>query len=355
MQENKKTDKPAVTKKPGEPKTIALTAEFGEVYVKVHQGQILRPIKAQMMLWEGLGHIYKIKKTYAISSSGYRRLNKVASISLATPQKVIVDGREQPNPFIERSPETKMIETVHIRKIGIGYSMAGNIVAVDKTLCFNIKTYFLQAIQAKMKRKLWKDGHATDELEYPNCAKLGTEEKEPKEEGEWSFFKIEPPLGIWVNHEDPAILDCVEEHIQRQRFGDRIAQTIVERNILRDHPAIAQSTVYPKKKGEKTVAYVTVYGWRHELEPPNINKILAQAERGEEVIEVQVETIEEIPIEEEQEAIRDIKKTDDEEAKKSPKKGPEKLADEPGILLDDEDTEAAIERQTEIDKEEKKK
>jgi len=324
-------------KKAGEAKKVALTVDFGDIYVRIREGKILRPIKARIDLWEGLGHIYKIKKTHSISSSGYRLLNKVASISLATPQKVIVDGREQPNPYIERNPETKMIETVHIRKIGIGYSMVGNIVAIDKTLCYNIKTYFLQAIQAKMKKKIWKSGQVTNELEYPDCAKLGTEDKEPKEEGEWSFFAIEPPLGIWVNHTDPAILDCIEEHIQRQRFGDRIAQTIVERNILRDHPAIAQSTVYPKTKNDRVVAHVTVYGWRHELESPNINKILAQAERGEEIIEVKAETIDEIPAEEEQEAIQDIEKADEEKVKKSPEKKPPELVPGPGKLVEDEE------------------
>jgi len=198
-----------------------------------------------------------------------------------------------------------------------------------------------------MKKKIWKSGKITDELEHPDCAKLGTEEKEPKEEGEWSFFKIEPPLGIWVNHADPAILDCIEEHIQRQRFGDRIAQTIVERNILRDHPAIAASTVTPKKKGEKTIAYVTVYGYRHDLEPPNINKILAQAERGEEVVEVEAETIEEVPIEEEQKAMEDVEKVDEEKAKESPEEGPKEPTPE--------ETEAAIEQQIIIDEKEKKK
>ena len=333
--EGKQTSKSLSIKKSAEAKIVALAIDFGKIYVKIRNGQILRPIKATITLYEDLGHIYKIKKTYAISSSGYRLLNRISSVSLATPQEVIVDGRAQPNPYIERNKETKMIETVHIRKIGIGYSLAGNVVAIDKTLCYSIKTYFLQSIQAKMKRKIWKDGRPTDKLEHPNCAKLGTEDKEPKEEGEWSFFKVEPPLGIWVNHADPAILDCFEEHIQRQRFGDRIAQTIVERNILRDHPAIAQSTVYPKTKDGKTVAHVEIYGYRHELESPDINKVLAQAERGDEVIEVKAETIDEVPIEEEEEAIKDTEKADEEKVKITPKKSPAILDEPPDEIFEE--------------------
>jgi hypothetical protein len=314
--EKKKTNKPVKVEKP---KTVILTTDFCNLYVKVRNGQILKPVRGLFTLYHKLGHLYKIKDSYSISSTGYRILNKVASVSLATPEKVIVDGRDQPNPYIERNKETKIIEHVWIRKVGIGYSLAGNIVAIDKTLCYNIKTYFLQSIQAKMKKVEWKNGKATDKLLHPNCAKLGVEDKEPKDEGEWAFFKVEPPLGIWVNYSDPAILDCVEEHTQRQRFADRIAQTIVERNILKDHPAISVSTVEPKQKNGLVVAHVPVYGFRHELEAPNIKEILAQLEKGEETVEVQAEVIDEVPVEEEKEAIKDTAESDKEEAPKEEK------------------------------------
>lgn len=117
----------------GEPKKdekrIALAADFGQFYVTVHGGQIMAPVRAQMTLYERLGQIYKIQggrkdapPKYNITASGYSHLNKVASISVVTPQSVIVDGRPVPNPHIERNPKTKAIESVNIRKMGIGYS-----------------------------------------------------------------------------------------------------------------------------------------------------------------------------------------------------------------------------------------
>ena len=341
--EDKKNRKetPVGKLKKAEEKQVVLTTDFCDLYVKVRNGQILKPVRGFFTLYHKLGHLYKIKNSYSISSTGYRLLNKVASVSLATPEKVIVDGRDQPNPYIERNDETKMIEIVWIRKVGIGYSLVGNIVAIDKTLCYNIKTYFLQSIQAKMKKVEWKNGQATDKLLHPNCAKLGIEEKEPKGEGDWAFFKVEPPLGIWVNYSDPAILDCMEEHTQRQRFADRIAQTIVERNILKDHPAISVSKVEPKKKDNLVVAYVPVYGFRHELEAPNIKEILLQLEKGEETIDVQAEVIDEVPREDEKEAIQDIVKEDKEESpkkeKKEEKKSPAEMKDpseDPGFQPD---------------------
>lgn len=315
----RKTDPPAGKLKKAEERQVILKTDFCDLYVKVRNGQILKPVRGFFTLYHKLGHLYKIKDSYSISSTGYRLLNKVASVSLATPEKVVVDGRDQPNPYIERNDETKMIEVVWIRKVGIGYSLVGNVVAIDKTLCYNIKTYFLQSIQAKMKRVEWKSGKPTKTLLHPNCAKLGIEEKEPKGDGDWAFFKVEPPLGLWVNYADPAILDCMEEHTQRQRFADRIAQTIVERNILKDHPAISVSKVEPKERGGLVVAYVPVYGFRHELEAPNIKEILAQLERGEETIDVKAEVIDDVPVEDEKEAIQDVDKEDKEEPPKKEK------------------------------------
>ncbi len=286
---------------------IVFNAEFGKLYQVVRGGQVLAPIKAEMTLYEKLGHICNIQGKYAISSQGYIHLNKVASISIVTPQSVIVDGRPVPNPHIERDPKTKAILAVNIRKMGIGYSPAGNIVVVDKTLFFNTYTYFIQSIQAKMKRVKYEKGEKTNQKQHPDCAVYGIAAEKPNKPGSWHFLPTEGEIGIWINLDDQAIVDCLEEHTQRQRFGDRIAQKIVERNILKDHPAIGITQVYvPDEKKNKendqgAVAVVTVYGYRNELEPVNIAEIMKQAERGQEseAFEVRKEEIVEAAPEEE--------------------------------------------------------
>lgn len=286
---------------------IVFNAEFGKLYQVVRGGQVLAPVKAEMILYEKLGHICNIQGKYAITSQGYIHLNKVASISIVTPQSVIVDGRPMPNPHIERDPKTKAILAVNIRKMGIGYSPAGNIVVVDKTLFFNTYTYFIQSIQAKMKRVKYEKGEKTNQKQHPDCAVYGIAAEKPNKPGSWHFLPTEGEIGIWINLDDQAIVDCLEEHTQRQRFGDRIAQKIVERNILKDHPAIGITQVYvPDEKKNKendqgAVAVVTVYGYRNELEPVNIAEIMKQAERGQEseAFEVRKEEIVEAAPEEE--------------------------------------------------------
>jgi hypothetical protein len=316
----------AVVKKTnGDAKVAVLAAAFGDVYIKVTKdGQIMRPIKAQITLFEKAGHFYGLsgkwnpdtkqtEKKYPIASQGYVHLNKVASISILTPPTVVRDGVAQPNPYVERNPKTRAIDSVIVRKIGIGYSPAGNIVAIDKTLYYNPYTYFIQSIQAKMGKVEWKTENGkrvkTDNLENPNAAVVGIAEEKPDRPGSWVFFPIELPLGLWVNYEDPAIIDCLEEHTQRQRFGDRIAQTIVERNILKDHPAIGVSNVIAgpgsvPEQGQR--ATVEVYGYRHDLNYADIKDILRQAAKGQGEVEVKAEVIDHVDITEERETINEV-------------------------------------------------
>jgi len=312
----------AVAKKTnGDTRVIALTAAFGDVYIRATKdGQIMRPIKAQITLFEKAGHFYgipgkydpktgKTEKKYAITSGGYTHLNKVASISILTPPTVVRDGVEQPNPYVERNAKTRAIESVIVRKIGIGYSPAGNITAIDKTLYYNPYTYFIQSIQAKIKKVKWVDGKKTDEKANLNAAVYGTAEEKPERSGSWAFFPIQDPLGLWINYEDEAIIDCLEEHTQRQRFGDRIAQKIVERNILKDHPALGVSNVIAvpgnvPEQGQR--ATVEVYGYRHDMGYADLKDLMRQAAKGAGEVEVQAEVIVAVDDEEERATIGEM-------------------------------------------------
>lgn len=308
-------------------KPVALTMEFGKLYCKAKGNEIMRPVKAELALYEQMGQIYQVQKNFAITNEGYNLLNKVAGISIVTPQKVTADEREHPNPYIERHPTTKLIESVFIRKIGIGYNLIGNVVVVDKTLLYNIYAYFIESIQSKMKKVVWKNNRPTKEKLHPDCAVIGTkdEKPDPAKKGRWAFFETVHPLGLWINYEDPVIIDCLNEHTQKQRFGDRIASTIVERNIMKSHPAIGVSRVEPQKRLniKEHKAYVPVYGFRHELGPVQIDEILAQAERGSKVLDVKAEVIEKVDEVDEALAIQEVEE-EETTTKKPPKKEEEK-------------------------------
>ncbi len=300
-----------------EPKGIALVANFGKVYCKVQGGKFLSAVQSEMTLYKDLGHFYStytgkdrktnewIIKTH-ITAQGYRHLNRVPAISIVQPQSVVVDGCLVPNPHIERDAKTRAILSVNLRKMGIGYSPLGNIVVVDKTLFFNVYTYLIQDVQKKMKddkkEKNGKDGQFSAPAKKVPCGIYGIASKAPGIDGSWYFLPTEGELGIWINYEDRDIIDCLNEHTQRQRFGDRIAQTIVERNILKDHPAIAVSEILTNQSGDK--ATVTVYGFRNDLRPQDLNDIMTQAEQdgNDGKYEVKKETITQVDADDERAA-----------------------------------------------------
>ena len=315
-EETKKKDAIVAQPEPEKAKVVKIEAEFGEVYFKVTKGgDIMRPVKSRMKLYQELDHIYPVgygeKKRFGITYTGYKHLNKGASISILTPTIVSHDGQEVANPRVERADNTKAVEAVAIRKIGIGFDPLGNVVAVDKSLYYNIYTYFIQSLQAKMSAKKWDESNNRPGKEplYPNCAIIGTIDEKP-EKGKWVFYETASPLGIWADYEHPAILECLTEHTQRQRFGDRIADTIVCRNILKDHPAIGISHAPPQAnlgKKKTHVSFVWVYGWRHDLAPPDLKALLKTAERGGDEIEVKAEVIKDVEPEVEKEAIQEQK------------------------------------------------
>ena len=312
---------------------VAVNADFGEIMVRrTETGQILRPVKAKMRLTKAAGHIYTAAGKSRITASGYYHLNKVASINLITPKDVVVDGHRWPNPYVERNSGTKAIETVNIRKIGIGFSPAGNITVFDVTLFYNLHTYLIQSFQAKMDADEWKKDKETGRnkktgaKKFPDCARYGTRDDRPetKEGASWAWYSIADPIGIWVNYATDPIKDCLSEHIQRQRFGDRIAQTIVNRNILKNHPAIAISDV----SGES--AEVSIYGYKHDFGTDEIRSIEAQVEKGSEDLDVKKEEI--TPdLSEEKEAISEVVEGETENGSPDPDRDQRSL---PGVKDD---------------------
>jgi hypothetical protein len=87
-----------------------------------------------------------------------------------------------------------------------------------------------------------------------------------------------------------------------------MATTIVERNILKDHPAIAVSQVFEKSGPAGIQANVTVHGWRNDNSPRNISEIMRQAEGGKDSadFELQAEVIAGIDAEEEKAAMEEV-------------------------------------------------
>jgi len=253
---------------------------------------------------------------WVITVPGYNKLNQIAGVYIATPQSIIVDGKECANPHIHY--ENGEIKRIIARKIAIGYSPIGNLVAVDTVRYYNFDAYYLQDLHNKAKYK-------------PNAAKFGTvfvcpfapdaevQEKNGgsyvKDKGKVYIFKVIKDFeGVWIDPSNDEIREVYSQHIQHQKFGDVIAQSLAQRNALKAHPAIATAQV----KVSNGVAEVTVFGWKHGRSSEQLQTMAEKIVKGEkpEGVEVQ-QNIEEATYEEiEQAAATEV--DDDTPAASSP-------------------------------------
>lgn len=263
---------------------IALLGD-GEVFVRRDAGGAMRACKMQVPLSEKNKEILRIGEHWMITSAGADRLNQLPGLNIMTPHAVVVDGKEVSNPYIERHPKTRAIQSVYVRKIIFGPNPIGNLVGVDYTLFFNVYTYFLQDLQAKVRR-------------YPVCGSYGMKDQPPQAPAadgatnralrpkSFVFFEIEDPVGLWVDLSHGEIQEVFNQHVSRQKFGDRHAQSICTRNALLKHPAIASKTV----DVHNGVAKIIVYGFKHDFDFKKFSEVGEKIGKGEvDPKEIQIE------------------------------------------------------------------
>lgn len=202
------------------------------------------------------GHIYYSGtkdgvKQYAIQADGYLMMNKFANLTIATPPTVMIDGVLQNNPYpIRTKDHRRLIELVVVRKIAIGRAPMGNIVAVDQTISFAPYTYFMESLL-----KLTED--------YPTVAEIRTiNSLTPEEKRNFPFYEIDESVGVFIHDKNnKEYLKALSNHISNQKFGERKAASICERNCMRKHPAFGIRNVQLKGKGSDAYAELPVFSW----------------------------------------------------------------------------------------------
>ena len=206
---------------------------------------------------------------------GYDKINQYCGIE-------IFDANKGANPY-ERDSNGRVVG-VNLRRIGVGYSPTGRLIAVDQPLHVDTSQLLIEAIQAKIKK-------------YPHIGMLGSQSEKPTQityyksewknnngksfkefdteptkieaTGVWVFFSaFEGGIGYWVNTAHPEILEAFNGVIQKQRFMERAAMSISRRLILGAHPAIATKTpVITSHDGKVATGYVIAYGFTDKEDP----------------------------------------------------------------------------------------
>ena len=228
-----------------------------------------------------------ISKKPMICAPGLEKANQYAGIEIFKPQKLVANGgQEVMNPYYTMD-NNGMVSSIAMRGIGIGYGPLGSLAAVDQTIIINMSTVLLQELQAKLKNN-------------PTIAVLGLKDRRPNEfkasimgydererrrvvkktemvttDDTWVFIPVFGLTGYWLNVTAPDILDVFDGYIQKQRFIERTANTILRRQILSLHPAIGTKTpiVTCADKGNEKGLYC-------RLRLPTRNRRCSEAPQG---------------------------------------------------------------------------
>lgn len=273
----------------------------GKVFVKRTETGLIKAVKALIKLDEKKGHIVEIEGKFMIQAGGYNEMNKVAGVSIITPDKLTLpDGNIVVNPYPIVDPESGTISKVWVKKIGIGFSPIGNLVITSSTLLYDIQMYFIQDLVKKVQYN-----SAAGRL----CLKSMLTDAE-KQKG--VFYQIEGELGVWADFSNKDILKAINTFVQNKLFAERKAQTIAERNVMKKHPAL--STVYVDAQGpeKNRSAVVPVIGFTHDFSREELMDIAQKASDGEPITvnNKQVEIVETTEVASEEDVVAG---TDEEE------------------------------------------
>lgn len=250
-------------------------------------------VKGIVTLEEAKGHIAVIQNKSTVTATGFRELNKIAGISLITPNDLKTpDGRTVPNPYLILDDKGK-VKAVWARQMAIGFTPSGSMAVTSATVYYDVQMYLIRDLVKKIK-------------DDANIGKYCTQESLTLDEKKAGMFlPIDEFIGIWVNLQHKDVLKCLETYVENKNFADRKAQTIAERNAMKKHPALSFPIVDGQGAMYNKVAKVKVLGYSRNINKAELLDLIEKAKDGN------LEEFQGIPIEQIEEVITEISDEDD--------------------------------------------
>lgn len=159
-----------------------------------------------------------------ITAQGYARINTFMGVTFSSPSTIQIGDKVMGNPYTERDGAS--VQRVTVRRVGIARSAAGSLSAIDLTVTYDLDDYFIGEVWSK-----WQPGRNDSKpsswgkvFGSPDAAKPESHEK-----------LIPCPGGIYllVNLHSKEVIELWSAHLQRQKFAERNAVSICERNIMK--------------------------------------------------------------------------------------------------------------------------
>ena len=158
---------------------------------------------------------------YIVSATGYVKLAEAAGVIVMNAPTVVVDGKEQQNPYVSRDPENGRILGVYCRCIAFRYSSKGIPQVSDRTAFFDVPAYRMIDLLGKAKK-------------IPQAFKLlPADAGKPEDEGQWAAYKFDEATTLFLNTTHNEALQFLAQHINREKKALEFAQTFAQRNAVK--------------------------------------------------------------------------------------------------------------------------
>ena len=182
---------------------------------------------------------------FVISAQGYEVWAEAVGACVIFPPSVLVDGKQQPNPFVIRDEKNRRILAIYARAVAFRFSPMGLPMVSDWTTIFDNPSYRLIDLLAKAKQK-------------PQAFRLLPEDLEPddKESGTWASYPFDESTNLWVNTTHEEALTWYSQILNREKKSIDFAQTFAKRNALKHLSGLQ------KVPGGGNVWKITVTAWR---------------------------------------------------------------------------------------------
>lgn len=207
----------------GERKDVMLLGKDEFFALKDNDGDV-RALKRRVRLTAAAGHLVQIVSNgpYVLTAKGYEYIANEGGIQVVMPTTVVVDGTQQPNPYMTRDRETGRILSCCARAIAYRYSPTGMPQVMDWTTIFDIPSYRLQDLIAKAKKT-------------PQAFKLLPNNMTPDNgSGEaWARYPFDIATSLWVNTAQKEAIDWYSNLIGREKKIIDTGQTFARRNAVK--------------------------------------------------------------------------------------------------------------------------
>lgn len=205
--------------------------------IKVTPEGIVRQTIMEVTLLAEKGHFYlgkgkgKEAPPRIITAQGFVYLNSLAPLSFI-PQTTLVNNEGK----VVGNPSKDLVnKTVTVRRFAVGRSWDGSLRAHDLTLTYDLNAYFAADVLAKYNYASYGPNGSTIEPPWGKIVNERAAERLLDSKDTWSYVRVAPGVCLAFDCTFKLVRELYREHAEREKFPDRQATALCNRNILKNH------------------------------------------------------------------------------------------------------------------------